>query len=78
MNSLGSETCLIPGEEVERQSAEQYSFITECFFLAHRALSLGQSVVQDKAQRLYQEIGMMQARLGADARSDDMELAMSR
>lgn len=77
--SLSSETCLVPVEQNEvRPCADNFSFITECFFLTHQALHLGTAAVQDRAQRLYQEIGMMQARLGPDARSEAMELAMSK
>lgn len=79
MNSLASETCLLPSEQdYQRPYAGHFSFTTECFFLTHRALNLGTAVVQDRAQRLYQEIGMMQARLRPDARSDAMELAMTK
>jgi len=78
MGSLSLETCLVPAEEAgTRPRASQFSFITECFYLTHRALSLGTSAVRAKAQRLYQEIGMMQARLG-DARNSDMEHAMAK
>lgn len=34
-------TCLIPTEENEiRPTAETYNFVTECFFMTHRALDL--------------------------------------
>ncbi|KAG8301611.1 Ubiquitin conjugation factor E4 A [Homalodisca vitripennis] len=63
MGSLGSDTCLVSEEEgQQRPCAKQFSFISECFYMTHRALNLGAAVVQDKAQRLYQEIGMMQDR----------------
>ncbi|XP_046680072.1 ubiquitin conjugation factor E4 A isoform X3 [Homalodisca vitripennis] len=79
MGSLGSDTCLVSAEEgQQRPCAKQFSFISECFYMTHRALNLGAAVVQDKAQSLYQEIGMMQARLGPDARNDEMETAMAK
>ncbi|KAG8270116.1 Ubiquitin conjugation factor E4 A [Homalodisca vitripennis] len=79
MGSLGSDTCLVSEEEgQQRPCAKQFSFISECFYMTHRALNLGAAVVQDKAQRLYQEIGMMQVRLGPDVRNDEMETAMAK
>lgn len=79
MASMSRETCLLPAPEGEpRPSAKNFSFISECFYLTHRALTLGLGAARGKAQRLYQDIGMMQARLGPDARNEDVEQSMAR
>jgi ubiquitin conjugation factor E4 A len=42
MKKLASETCLIPApEDAPRPLSETFSFVTECFYLAHKALDLG-------------------------------------
>lgn len=67
MLDLDKETCLLPTEEDEdRLTAPKYNFITEIFFLTHKALDLGMRVVVEKLiqinrslveqQRMYQEI----------------------
>lgn len=49
MKGLNSETCLIPTSEGEsRPVADSFGFITECFFLTHRALDLGYRLILDK------------------------------
>ena len=49
MKGLSSETCLIPTPEGEnRPMSDSFGFITECFFLTHRALDLGYRVILDK------------------------------
>lgn len=49
MKGLSSETCLIPAPEGEsRPMSDSFGFITECFFLTHRALDLGYRVILDK------------------------------
>jgi len=49
MKGLSTETCLIPIPEGEtRPVADLFGFITECFFLTHRALDLGYRVILDK------------------------------
>lgn len=88
--SLHNETCLQPVEQGESRtiSSTPYSFMTECFFLTHRALDLSVRVLIERTQTLYQEIGRLQRTLN-DARSqgrDDiidsfrqsMEMEMSR
>ena len=46
---MSSETCLIPTLEGEtRPVANSFSFVTECFFLTHRALDLGYRLILDK------------------------------
>lgn len=84
MASMSKETCLLPASEGEsRPSAKNFSFISECFHLTHRALTLGLGAVRANTQRLYQDIGMMQARLASEnASSEEVEegvaLSMSR
>lgn len=49
MKGMHSETCLIPTSEGEaRPVATSFSFVTECFFLTHRALDLGYRVILEK------------------------------
>ncbi|XP_063221072.1 ubiquitin conjugation factor E4 A [Bacillus rossius redtenbacheri] len=68
-HGLASETCLIPAEEgVQRPAAGSFNFITECFFLAHRALDLSFRVTLDHLMRINQELAQIQRSL-ADAQS---------
>lgn len=49
MKSMISETCLIPVPQGEtRPVASSFSFVTECFFLTHRALNLGYRIILEK------------------------------
>lgn len=49
---MTQETCLIPTpEDHVRPMAKSFGFVTECFFLTHRALDLGYRVVLDKLMR---------------------------
>lgn len=53
MKDMSSETCFIPTSfdndvDDERLMADTYSFITECFFMAHKAIDLGYRVGVDK------------------------------
>ena len=49
LRGLHSETCLIPTSDGEKRPvARSFSFVTECFFLTHRALDLGYRVVLEK------------------------------
>ncbi|XP_049779135.1 ubiquitin conjugation factor E4 A isoform X2 [Schistocerca cancellata] len=61
MKGLDSETCLIPiAEDEQRPTAEKYSFVTECFFMAHRALDLGFRVALERLMQLYREVTQIQ------------------
>ncbi|XP_076046927.1 ubiquitination factor E4A [Oratosquilla oratoria] len=61
VGQLGKETCLVPCEEgQERPSKDNYSFITTCFFLTHRAIYLGTQVVLQKLMKLSQDVGRIQ------------------
>lgn len=59
------ETCLLPHDTDQDTSvapmiAKSYNFVTECFFMAHRALDLGYKVTIDKLMKLTQDIGRME------------------
>ncbi|TGZ32812.1 Ubiquitin conjugation factor E4 A [Temnothorax longispinosus] len=69
MKGLSSETCLIPTPEGEsRPTADSFGFITECFFLTHRALDLGYRVILDKFLKTNQDLARIQ-RAYNDART---------
>lgn len=45
MIDVHKETCLIPTQENEqRMTAEKYNFVTECFFMTHKALDLSELI----------------------------------
>nr|XP_022906480.1 ubiquitin conjugation factor E4 A [Onthophagus taurus] len=62
LTNLSKETCLVPietenSQEVQhRLTASSYNFVTECFFLGHKAFDLGFRVVVDKLVKLNQEM----------------------
>ncbi|XP_032664874.1 ubiquitin conjugation factor E4 A [Odontomachus brunneus] len=61
MKGLSSETCLIPTSEGEsRPVADSFGFITECFFLTHRALDLGYRLILDKFSKTNQDLANIQ------------------
>ncbi|CAK9829483.1 Ubiquitin conjugation factor E4 A [Anthophora retusa] len=61
LKGMASETCLIPTSEGgARPVAKTFGFITECFFLTHRALDLGYRVVLDKFLRTNQYLVRLQ------------------
>ncbi|XP_012529354.2 ubiquitin conjugation factor E4 A [Monomorium pharaonis] len=61
MKGLSSETCLIPTPEDEnRPMSDTFGFITECFFLTHRALDLGYRVILDKFSKTNQDLARIQ------------------
>ncbi|XP_066250043.1 ubiquitin conjugation factor E4 A [Euwallacea similis] len=65
MYGLSSETCFIPldssdGLEETRKTVEKYSFITESFFMAHKAVDLSLRVVVDQLMNLNHEIGRLE------------------
>ncbi|XP_017768300.1 PREDICTED: ubiquitin conjugation factor E4 A [Nicrophorus vespilloides] len=59
-----NETCLLPMEESNenelRVTALHYTFVTECFYMGHKALELGHKIVVDKLVKLNQEIGRIE------------------
>uniref|UniRef100_A0A0P4VWG4 Ubiquitin conjugation factor E4 A n=1 Tax=Scylla olivacea TaxID=85551 RepID=A0A0P4VWG4_SCYOL len=52
---------LVPHSEEDSvlPHSQQYSFISSCFFLTHRALHLGMQVAQQKLSKLSQELGRL-------------------
>ncbi|KAG8230259.1 hypothetical protein J437_LFUL009797, partial [Ladona fulva] len=71
LHITGEETCLIPPvasssdgtmeseSNVARPQAENYTFLTECFFMTHRALDLGFRVAHDRLLRISQDLGRL-------------------
>lgn len=53
---MSKETCLVPSSDEEKPVANSYNFVTECFFMGHRAFDLSFRVSVDKLVRLNQEI----------------------
>jgi ubiquitin conjugation factor E4 A len=61
MKQMASETCLIPAaEDSPRPWSESYGFISECFYLAHKALDLGFRVTYEHLVRLNQDLTRIQ------------------
>lgn len=61
MKKMASETCLIPAaEDTPRPWSESYGFISECFYLAHKALDLGFRVTFEHLVRLNQDLARIQ------------------
>ena len=61
MKKLASETCLIPSAEgTLRPSSETYGFVSECFYMAHKALDLGFRVTYEHLMRLNQDLARTQ------------------
>ncbi|KAK4872457.1 hypothetical protein RN001_014486 [Aquatica leii] len=59
--NMSKETCLIPYEEDQvRPTSSSYNFVTECFFMAHRAFDLGFRVINEKLVRLNQEMSRIE------------------
>lgn len=56
------ETCLIsmPGENQQRKTADSYNFVTEVFYLTHKAIDLGYRVCIDKFFKMNREMGRLQ------------------
>ncbi|XP_034950370.1 ubiquitin conjugation factor E4 A [Chelonus insularis] len=57
MQEMSKVTCLVPVPEGEsRPVAKEFGFVTEIFYLTHRALDLGYRVVLDKFLKLTHEL----------------------
>ncbi|XP_053685325.1 ubiquitin conjugation factor E4 A [Sabethes cyaneus] len=55
------ETCLLPVDENEiRLEADKYNFVTECFFMTHKAIDLGFRVCIEKFFRMNRELHRLQ------------------
>lgn len=76
-SELIKETCLIPLEEnVSMKEDDNYTFITECFFLCHQAINQGFHAIHEKFLKINQDLHRIQ-RAYQDMRSqfpnDDVE-----
>lgn len=61
MQDTEKETCLLPVEENEtRLEADKYNFVTECFFMTHKAIDLGFRVCIEKFFRMNRELHRLQ------------------
>ncbi|XP_058813018.1 ubiquitin conjugation factor E4 A [Topomyia yanbarensis] len=62
MQDTEKETCLLPVEENEtRLEADKYNFVTECFFMTHKAIDLGYRVCIEKFFRMNRELHRLQS-----------------
>ena len=61
MRGLHNDTCLVPlADGATRVTLPNYSFTTEVFFMAHKAIDLGFRTIQEKFVKLNQELGRLQ------------------
>lgn len=62
LKNIEKDTCLVPteGEGTERLTAATYNFITEIFFMTHKAIDLGYRVCIEKLIRLNRELHQLQ------------------
>ncbi|XP_058461045.1 ubiquitin conjugation factor E4 A [Malaya genurostris] len=62
MQDTEKETCLLPVDENEsRLEADKYNFVTECFFMTHKAIDLGFRVCIEKFFRMNREMHRLQS-----------------
>ncbi|CAH0547613.1 unnamed protein product [Brassicogethes aeneus] len=85
MSDLSKETCVLPventdGVDEQRPHSKSFNFVTECFFMAHRAMDLGFRVGVDKLIKMNHEMGRLERTLndamaggGNDAMQDMRE-----
>uniref|UniRef100_A0A336LVS4 Ubiquitin conjugation factor E4 A n=1 Tax=Culicoides sonorensis TaxID=179676 RepID=A0A336LVS4_CULSO len=86
MKDVFKETCILPVEEnEERLTADKYNFVTECFFMTHKAIDLGYRVCIEKLTRMSRELHQLQAAYqdtamqgGADVAGNIMQLLSSK
>ncbi|XP_064548843.1 ubiquitin conjugation factor E4 A isoform X1 [Drosophila montana] len=65
------ETCLLPTEEGEKRlTADKYNFITEIFYLAHKAFELGNRACIERLTRMMRELQNTQTAYQDVAASD--------
>lgn len=62
MHGVDKETCLtpIPSENQQRRTADSYNFVTEVFYMTHKAIDLGYRVCIDKFFKMNREMGRLQ------------------
>ncbi|XP_058062566.1 ubiquitin conjugation factor E4 A [Anopheles bellator] len=80
------ETCLLPPEDDQEQrlEADKYNFVTECFFMTHKAIDLGYRVCIEKFFRSNRELHRLQTMYhetilqnGPDVANDIMQMLSS-
>lgn len=85
MKDSEKETCLLPVEENEEHlEADKYNFVTECFFMTHKAIDLGFRVCVEKFFRMNRELHRLQGAYqdalaggGADVSGNIMQMLSS-
>lgn len=87
MRDTEKETCLLPVDEAEaRLDADKYNFVTECFFMTHKAIDLGFRVCIEKFFRMNRELHRLQSAYqdtlggggsGADVANNIMQMLSS-
>ena len=63
LRKLKDETFLLPSTEEEKDNdsvPDQFNFVTDIFFLAHKSLDLGFRVCHEKFVKMNQELGRLQ------------------
>lgn len=61
MTDMSKETCLLPTtENEERTTAATYNFVTECFFMTHKAIDLSYRVCIEKFFKLNRQVARLQ------------------
>ena len=63
LRNVKDETFLLPSTEEEKENdsvPDQYNFVTDIFFLAHKSLDLGFRVCHEKFVKMNQELGRLQ------------------
>lgn len=86
MKDVAKETCLLPTEENdERLTADKYNFITEVFYMTHKAIDLSYRVCIEKLIRINGELNRLHsayqdtiAQGGSDVASNIQQLLTSK
>lgn len=61
MTDMNKETCLLPAtENEERITAETYNFVTECFYMTHKAIDLSYRVCIEKFFKMNRQVARLQ------------------
>lgn len=61
MTDMHKETCLVPATENEdRITADTYNFVTECFYMTHKAIDLSYRVCIDKFFKMNRQVARLQ------------------
>jgi ubiquitin conjugation factor E4 A len=61
MKEVNKETCLLPLADDERVIAASYNFVTELFFMTHKALDLSYRVCIEKMIKMNQELNRLRS-----------------